>query len=102
MQAGDSVTVFSDLTATLAIAEGNLATDDLSMVGNGYTVGVAGKGSVLNGLIDAKARIVAGETAVPVTITGKWRAPVVARETATAAPEQDGAPPNGPAHPTGG
>ncbi len=96
---GPEATSFSDLTASLVITEGNLATDDLVMLGDGYRLGVAGKGSVLNGLIDARAAIQTATRIVPISITGKWRAPMVSR-----AVEPDAGPggPAEPGKPTGG
>lgn len=78
----DKETAFQRLAATLAISEGDLTTEDLRMEGRGYSVTVAGKGSVLNGLVSAKARVITGTTVVPLTITGRWRLPSVVRDTA--------------------
>lgn len=100
LPAGSGTTSFSDLTATLNIGEGNLATENLVMEGNGFMLALTGKGSVLNGLVDARARIDTASETVPIAITGKWRAPVVARDVPEPAPEAT--PPVEPARPTGG
>jgi len=89
MRPGTATTAFADLTATLTISEGNLTTDDLTMTGEGFALAMAGKGSVLNGLVDAKARIMTERDEVPIAITGRWRVPTIARDTTTAAPEED-------------
>jgi AsmA protein len=99
VQPGPESTAFSDLTASLVIAEGNLATDDLLMLGDGFRLTVAGRGSVLNGLIDARARIEMAERTVPIAITGKWRAPLVSptsdTETVPIEPVEPGKPTGG-------
>lgn len=95
----DGTTAFSSLAATLAISGGILSTEDLVLRGTGLTVTLSGTGSVLTGLIDAKARLTTAGIDVPVAVTGRWRAPVIARDVAPAAVGVEG---EAAALPTGG
>lgn len=97
---GDARTVFSQLTGSIDVTEGDFVTDDLRMEGDGFAVTIAGRGSILNGLVDARGTIAAGSDTVPVTITGRWRAPAVARDPGPDSPEEPTEPAAG--EPTGG
>ena len=79
MTPGGDQTAFSRLTATLAIAEGKLHTDNLTMEGKDFRVSLAGSGSVLSGSIDATGRIAGDGTEVPIAVSGTWHEPVIAR-----------------------
>jgi AsmA protein len=72
-------TAFSNLTATLAIGDGGLAAEDLSMKGAGFDLALSGKGSLINGLIEGNAELSREPDASPLKITGRWRAPIIAR-----------------------
>jgi hypothetical protein len=50
------------------------------MEGSGFSLDVKGKGSLINGLVEGSAILARGTDRIPLTITGRWRAPVVARE----------------------
>ena len=78
--AGGGTTAFSSLAADLAIGEGDLSTDDLVMEGDTFRVALAGRGSVLNESVDAKARLTLGTAELSLVIAGTWQAPLVARE----------------------
>jgi len=73
-------TSFSNLAATLAVGDGGLATEDLSMKGAGFSLTLSGKGSLINGLIEGNANLAHGSDSIPLKINGRWRAPVIARE----------------------
>lgn len=73
-------TAFTRMAANVEIREADLITRDLAIEGPDASALVAGRGSILNGLIDGTATISSGGDTVPVTITGRWRAPTLARE----------------------
>ncbi len=81
-------THFSSLSATIGIAGGSLVTSDLRMTGPGYSLELSGKGSVVTGSVEGTADIVRPFGRVAVSIGGRWRAPVVARQDAPEAPGQ--------------
>jgi AsmA protein len=74
-----SSTSFANMGGTLTIGGGTIETDDLVAEGSGFRIAVNGWGSVLSGLIDAKATLtVAGDgqaSEVPLIIGGTWWEP---------------------------
>jgi AsmA protein len=83
-------TSFSDLAATVTISGGVLSTENLFLRGAGFTARVSGTGSLLTRLVDAKAIVTAAGIDVPVTVTGGWRTPTIARDLERA-PASEGA-----------
>jgi AsmA protein len=86
IDAFDGATAFSSLAATLAIGDGGFATDNLTMKGNGYSLTLKGKASLINGLVEGTAEVAAGGDIIPLKVSGRWRAPTIARDTAPATP----------------
>ena len=80
-----ATTAFSAWPRRSRSAKATSTTDDLTHDGQRlHASPLAGKGSVLNGLVDAKARDRhGGADEVPLAITGRWRAPIVARDART-------------------
>lgn len=91
-------TPFTALRGTVGIAQGDLVTEALTLSAPSLSVTIGGRGSILNGLLDARAEIVSEGKVVPVTITGRWRAPTISRDPDAAA----GGEAAGVAQPTGG
>ncbi|HEY5082129.1 MAG TPA: AsmA family protein [Bauldia sp.] len=87
LAAGDDATTFAKLDATVAVAGGDVHTDDLTMDGKGFRLSLSGGGSVLSGSVNASGRLAAAGDDIPIAVSGTWRAPVVER---------------GPPAPTGG
>ncbi len=94
-------TAFKRMTGTLAVAGGVLETDDLVAEGDGFHLAIDGWGSVLSGLVDAKATLAtvtnSGKTRdVPLTISGSWWEPQFALDRERMKQQQQGAaPPRG-------
>ncbi len=80
MAPGAGATDFTHLAGTLAIESSILSTADLAIEGENYTVALAGRGSLLTGSVEAKAKLATKEqqTPIPLTISGTWRAPLIA------------------------
>lgn len=81
-------TAFSRLATTLTIGNGGLSTEDLTMSGSGYSLALAGKGSLISGLIEAKATLASRFGDIPLDITGRWRVPLIARQAPAALPDE--------------
>lgn len=79
LAAGGDATPFARLDATLAVAGGDVHTDDLTMDGKNFRLSLSGGGSVLSGSVKAIGRLAAAGDDVPITVSGTWRAPVVER-----------------------
>ena len=96
-------TAFSRLQSTFTVALGRLSTNDLRLEGNGWALAVEGSGSVLNGGVEAKAKVTKGGTDVPLAITGSWWAPTIARDAPPPSPDSPVPPAGTEIHlPTGG
>jgi hypothetical protein len=57
-----------------------LSTDGLTVEGKDYSVALSGRGSLLTGSIEATAELAmkgAAAAAIPLAITGSWRAPLI-------------------------
>jgi AsmA protein len=92
----DSTTKFNRMTGTMSVAGGVLQTDNLLARGPDYSLAVRGWGSLLSGVIDAKATLTKSRTPgqtyeVPLTIGGTWSSPQFALD--RAGPETLGSPP---------
>ncbi len=74
-----TATDFTSLAGSLSIGGGTLETHDLVAEGKGYRVAVSGWGSVVSGIVNAKATLSTAATGptheVPLTIGGTWWAP---------------------------
>jgi uncharacterized protein involved in outer membrane biogenesis len=79
LAAGDDATTFAKLDATVAVAGGDVHTDDLTMDGKGFRLSLSGGGSVLSGSVNASGRLAAAGDDIPIAVSGTWRAPVVER-----------------------
>jgi AsmA protein len=77
---GSGSTAFSRLQSTFTVALGRVSSDDLTLEGDGWALALAGSGSVLNGGVEAKAKLTKGAVEVPLAITGSWRQPTIARD----------------------
>lgn len=73
-------TPFTRLAGTVTITQGDLLTDLLRLDSPDLTLTVSGRGSILNGILDAKAEITSGALTIPAEITGRWRAPTISRD----------------------
>jgi uncharacterized protein involved in outer membrane biogenesis len=90
--AGSGVTPFTSLTAGLAIGDGTLHTDNLTMTGKDFELTLAGRGSVLSGAVDARATLTTTDGDVPLVLSGTWREAVVARDDIALRPTLEEAP----------
>ena len=81
-------TIFTRLAATLTIGNGGLSTEDLTMSGNGYSLALSGKGSLISGLVEAKATLASRFGDIPLNVTGRWRVPLIARQAPAPLPDE--------------
>jgi AsmA protein len=81
-------TAFSRLAATLTMGNGGLSTGDLTMSGSGYSLALSGKGSLISGLVEAKATLAGRFGDIPLNVTGRWRVPLIARQAPAALPDE--------------
>ena len=104
LHGGAGSTSFLKLAGTLAIEGSALRADNLTAEGKNFRVAFAGRGSLLTGFVEARAKLSTWDAGgknkdtIPVMITGTWREPVIA-------PDQPTKPGNGqrpvPAPPRG-
>ncbi len=80
MPPGNGSAPFDKLEASIAIANSILSTGDLTLAGQGYSVALDGRGSLVTGSVEASATLAmtagAGKT-IPLAVTGTWRAPLI-------------------------
>jgi uncharacterized protein involved in outer membrane biogenesis len=79
ISAGDGETTFPLLTAGFTVANGEIATDDLFMVGDDFRLALSGHGSVLNGGVEGRAILTNSTESIPVSLAGTWRQPTLTR-----------------------
>jgi hypothetical protein len=91
---GSGTTVFSNLAADFAVADGEVRTDGLVIQGKAFRATLAGHGSFFTGAIDARARLTTAPGTIPLAVSGSWHAPVVGR-----VPEAEPVPEPVPARP---
>ncbi len=87
MEGGLGSTAFKRLTGTVNIASNVLTTDDLLIEGESYDVALNGRGSLLTGSLEAKAKLTVkkdgGGAPIPLAITGTVRKPLIAPDQTT-------------------
>ena len=89
LASGQGSTSFTRLTGTLAIEGSALRTDNLAADGKNYHVALSGRGSLLTGMVEGKAKLRMMDAAgkpkdtVPLLLSGSWRSPVIAPDQGT-------------------
>ena len=94
MTAGTGTTAFAELAGKLAVEGGALSAKDLTVEGADYTLVLNGSSSLLTGSLDARAKLAmtGKDPAIPVAITGTWRAPLIGPDQPAAQPQGVGQP----------
>jgi uncharacterized protein involved in outer membrane biogenesis len=79
VQAGDKRTAFTALKADVAIAEGALSTDNLTVTGADFALTLAGKGSLIGGAVEGQGTLASGGETEAVAVSGTWSQPEIGR-----------------------
>ncbi len=95
MPPGNGSAPFGKLAGTVAIANSILSTSDLTVDGKDYTVALNGRGSLITGSVEASATLAMKADpgqAIPLSVTGTWRTPLIGPRQVTLRDDQAGLP----------